>query len=334
MESINPDNLKAAGKVQNNVDEYKNLIAAWHNAKIATHVAYIFGFPFDTPESIGQDVQRLQNELRVEQASFFMLTPLPGSQDHANMVERGETMHPDLNDYDSFHEVIRHPNFASGELEASYREAWKNFYSFGYMKEVLAHAHPENYKSIFCDFAWYKNSALIEGGHPMLHGFFRLKDRTDRRPGYAVESRLRHMIRRTREIRQLLRSWLALALEMEELWLQTRIRSNAELRLIAEIENLRKQLNRNLHSAELQLAHIRAHLQFPELRIPSKLSLAFRDLNFSMATRLTYSRSDLKQFWQRSHFFRAFIIRPHKAVLNFLKDIQLFLLFVKDLAKA
>jgi len=334
MESINPDNLKAVGKLQNNVDEYKNLIAAWHTAKIATHVAYIFGFPFDTPESIRQDVQRLQNELRVEQASFFMLTPLPGSQDHANMVERGETMHPDLNDYDSFHEVIQHPNFAPGELAASYKEAWKNFYSFGYMKEVLSRANPENYKSIFCDFAWYKNSALIEGGHPMLHGFFRLKDRTDRRPGYAIESRLRHGIRRSREIRQLLSSWLALALEMEELWLQTRVRSSAELRLRAEIENLRNQVNRNLHSAELQLAHIRARLYSPELRVPSRLSLAFRDLNFSMSKRLAYSRSDLKQFWQRSHFFRAFFIRPHKAVLHFLKDIQLFLIFVKDLAKA
>ena len=77
MESINPDNLKAAGKAQNHVRDYRNLIAAWHNAKIATHVAYIFGFPFDTPESIRQDVQRLQNELGVEQASFFMLTRSP-----------------------------------------------------------------------------------------------------------------------------------------------------------------------------------------------------------------------------------------------------------------
>jgi radical SAM superfamily enzyme YgiQ (UPF0313 family) len=333
MESINPDNLKAAGKVQNHVEEYKSLIAAWHNAKIATHIAYIFGFPFDTPETIRQDIQRLQNELRVEQASFFMLTPLPGSQDHAAMVERGESLYPDLNDYDSFHEVIQHPNFAPGELAASYRDAWKNFYSFNYLKEVLSHANPENYWSIFLDFIWYKNSVLIEGGHPMIHGFFRLKDRTDRRPGHPTESRLRHAMRRTGEIRRLLRSWLALALEMEELWLQTRIRSDAELRLRAEIENMRKQVNRNLHSADLQLAHMRARLQFPELRVPSRLALAFRDLNFSMAKRLTYSRSDLKQFWQRSHFFRAFFIRPHKAVIHFLKDIQLFLLFIKDLAK-
>ena len=125
MESINPKNLKAVGKTQNNVQDYKDLIAAWHNAKIATHVAYIFGFPFDTPESIQEDVGRLQNELGVEQASFFMLTPIPGSRDHARMVQNGEPMSPDLNEYDSFHETIRHPNFAPGELFASYEKAWR-----------------------------------------------------------------------------------------------------------------------------------------------------------------------------------------------------------------
>ena len=190
MESINPKNLKAAGKTQNNVQDYKNLISTWHIAKIATHVAYIFGFPFDTPESIQEDVGRLQNELGVEQASFFMLTPIPGSRDHARMVQNGEAMNPDLNLYDSFHETTRHPNFAPGELFASYEKAWRSFYSFDYMKDVLSRANPENYRSIFFDFIWYKNSALIEGGHPMIHGFFRIKDRTDRRPGFAPGSPL------------------------------------------------------------------------------------------------------------------------------------------------
>jgi radical SAM superfamily enzyme YgiQ (UPF0313 family) len=334
MESINPENLKAAGKVQNHVDDYKNLIAAWHNAKIATHVAYIFGFPYDTPESIRQDVQRLQSELGVEQASFFMLTPIPGSRDHVRMVQQGESMNPDLNDYDSFHETIRHPNFAPGELEASYREAWKNFYSFSYMKEVLTRANPENYRSIFCDFIWYKNSALIEGGHPMLNGFFRLKDRRDRRPGYAVESRLKHFSRRFQEVRKLARSWLSLVLEMEELWLQTRKRSDAEIRLLSEIQNLREQGNRSLHTAELQLAHVRARLHFPELRVPSKLALAFRNLNFQMAKQITDSRADLQNFWLRTSRFKMFFVRPDKMILNFLKDVQLFVLFVRDLARA
>jgi radical SAM superfamily enzyme YgiQ (UPF0313 family) len=334
MESINPQNLKAAGKMQNHVQDYRGLIAAWHDAKIATHVAYIFGFPFDTPESIQEDVQRLQNELGVEQASFFMLTPIPGSRDHVRMVQSGEHMSPDLNSYDSFHETIRHPNFAPGELAASYRKAWKSFYSFNYMREVLLRANPENYWNILCDFIWYRNSTLIEGGHPMIHGFFRLKDRRDRRPGFAVESRTRHFIRRSREVRILLQSWISLALEMEELWLQTRKRSEAEIRLLSEIKRLREEANRNLHAAELQLAHARARIHFPELRVPSRLALAFRNLNFRMAKRITYSRADLQLFWERACRPKMLLIRPDKIVLNFLKDMQLFLLFVRDLAKA
>jgi len=287
MESINPLNLKAVGKTQNHVQNYKDLIDTWRNAKIATHAAYIFGFPHDTPESIQEDVRRLQNELGVEQASFFMLTPIPGSKDHARMVREKAYKDPDLNKYDSFHETIRHPNFEPGELADAYRKAWKEFYSFAYMREVLSRANPENYWNIFCNFIWYKNAAIIEGGHPMIHGFFRLKDRTDRRSGFPVESRFRHLLRRFRDMRKLARSWVLLALEMEELWLQTRKRSEAELRLLAEIKRLRLQVNRNLRSAELQLAHVRARIHFPELRVPSRLSLAFRNLNFRMAKRIT-----------------------------------------------
>jgi len=334
MESINQQNLKAAGKHQNNADDYKNLIAAWHDMGITTHAAYIFGFPFDNPKSLHEDTRRLQEELRVDLASFFMLTPIPGSRDHAEMVARGDDMHPDLNDYDSFHETVRHPNFAPGELSASYREAWKNFYSFKYMKEVLSRANPNNYWNIFFDFIWYKNSALIEGGHPMLHGFFRLKDRVDRRSGCAVESRARHFFRRAREVAQTFRSWALLFLEMEELWLQTRIRSDAEKRLLLEMENLRKQLKRNLRSAELQIAHARTRLHFPEIRVPSRLSLMFRDFNFSMSKRLTYSRNDLKRFWRRNIRPSTLFARPHKVAFHLLKDVQLFLLFIRDMARA
>ncbi len=333
MESINAKNLQSVGKTQNDVQDYKRLITGWHEAKIATHVAYIFGFPFDTADSIREDVKCLQNELGVEQASFFMLTPIPGSRDHAQMVQSGAEMHPDLNSYDSFHETMRHPNFAPGELEAAYLGAWKDFYSFSYMRDVLARANAVNYWNIFKNFIWYKNSSLIEGGHPMLTGFFRLKDRQDRRYGFAVESRLRHYRRQLREIRVLLRGWMSLALEMEEIWLQTRKRSEAEMRLRSEIESLRKQVNRNLRSAELQLAHARTRITFPELRVPSRMALALRDLNFRMAKQLTYTRADLKFFWHRANRRRMLLVRPDKVLLNLLKDFQLFILFMRDLAR-
>ena len=338
MESINPKNLKAAGKAQNHVQDYKEMVSTWHRAKIATHIAYIIGFPFDTPQSIEEDVERLKRELVTEQASFFMLMPLPGSQDHIRMVRDGEYIDPDLNKYDASHETMRHPNFAPGEWHLAYRKAWRNFYTFDYMREILSQANPENYWDIFRNFIWYKNSALIEGGHPMIHGFFRLKERRDRRPGFHVEFRLRHCLRRFRELRSLARDWISLLLEMEELWLQTRPRSAGELRLMAELKRGREEANRSLRSAELQLAHIRARIHFPKLRVPSRLTLAFRDFNLGFAKRVTYSRADLQKFWNKTwrswRRGRIFLIRPHKVVLSFYRDVQLLFLFVMALGQA
>ncbi len=338
MESVNPKNLKAAAKPQNKVNEYQDLITAWHRAKVATHVGYIIGFPFDTPDSVAADVEFLKEELGVEQASFFMLTPIPGSRDHVEMVRRNEYMDPDLNRYDSFHETTRHPNFVPGEWQETYRKAWRSFYSFEYMKGVLAKANPENYWNIFRNFIWYKNAALIEGGHPMVHGFFRLKDRTDRRPGFAVESRLTHFRRRFRELRQLSREWVALALEMEELWLQTRKRSESELRLLAELKRAREKVHRRLRGQEIQLAIARARAHFPEIWVPSRLALVFRDFNADLAKRVTYSRSDLEQFWSRTqrrwNRGEIFWIPLHKVALNFFRDVRLLMLFASALRHA
>ena len=335
MESVDPKNLKATGKGQNRVQDYKNLISAWHDAKVATHVAYIIGFPFDTPDSVRQAVEQLKNDLKVEQASFFMLTPIPGSRDHEMMKESGEWMEPDLNCYDSFHETTHHPNFGPGEWYASYRRAWEEFYSFDYMRSVLSGAHPENYWNIFRNFIWYKNSALIEQGHPMIHGFFRLKDREERRAGFPIESRFRHFVRRSREIRKLLRAWVLLILEMEDLWLQTRRRSDAEKRLQVELQRMRKELNRNLRAAELRLAHIRARVQVPDLKVPSRLALALRDINFGVAKQVTYSRADLNRFWIKTRLrwrhHQFFRIYPHKVFMHTLREVKLFLLFAADL---
>jgi len=40
------------------------------------------GFPGDTYESIMRDVEYLKNEIPLDLAEFFIMTPLPGSKDH------------------------------------------------------------------------------------------------------------------------------------------------------------------------------------------------------------------------------------------------------------
>src|SRR5437667_333885 len=132
--------------------------------------------------------------------SFMMLTPLPGSQDHREMRQRGEWMDPDFNKRDSFHATIHHPRMTAEEWTEAYENAWKTFYSKENMIKVLSRwsDNAKNYWNLMSVFFWYKNAALIEKQHPMVAGFFRLKDRKARRAGYAIDSLPMHAWNRAR----------------------------------------------------------------------------------------------------------------------------------------
>ena len=90
--------------------------------------------------------------------------------------------------------------------------------------------------------------------------------------------------------------------------------------------------------AELQLAYYRTKIHVPELHVPTKLALAFRDLNFGLAKRITYSRADIQKFWagtwRKWRRKKIFHIPPHKVIVHLLRDVQLFLLFAAALLRA
>lgn len=337
MESLDATSLKAAGKNQNHVDEYSKLIESYRGSEISTHVGYIIGFPNETAESVRRDLTCLMQEVRPDHASFFMLTPLPGSMDHVHMVHRGEWMHPDFNRYDSHHEVTVHPNLKDGAWKDLYFEAWHTFYSFDNMKAVLQRAPRSKYWNIFARFMWYKNSVLTEGRHPMMCGFVRLKGRRNRRPGYPVLSRWEYYIARAREIRAHLAGMARVLLEMEELWLQTRHPSEAEQRVVEELCKIRAAYGR-LNLSDLQLAYLRAKAHYPTLRVPSKLTLFWAKWSPVLASNMVYTRGDLDGFWrgvkERWAERRWFRIPVHQVAFNLFRDAQLSLLFFFYLTRA
>ncbi len=236
VETMDPENLSAAGKRQNRVEDYREMASAWHAEGIACHAGYIIGFPHDTPEKVREATLRLRDEVEVDQASFFMLTPLPGSRDHAEMLRRGDWMDDDLNRFDSFHPTTRHPRMTAAEWLGAYRRAWTDFYSVDGMKSILSRANARSYWGLFKNFAWYKYAFGVEDTAPMVCGFLRIKDRKDRRPGFAVEPVWKHWRRRARDARAWARGVVRLYFELQEVWLATRGRS----RFQAGLEGLRK----------------------------------------------------------------------------------------------
>jgi len=108
LESINPESLRGTGKRQNRVEEYRQMLLAWRKHRVITCAGYILGFPSDTYGSVMRDIETITRELPIDLLEFFILSPLPGSEDHKKLHARGVWMDTDWNKYDTEHVVLAH----------------------------------------------------------------------------------------------------------------------------------------------------------------------------------------------------------------------------------
>jgi radical SAM superfamily enzyme YgiQ (UPF0313 family) len=189
LENINPDNLIAAKKRQNKITEYRKMLLAWKAVGIWTYAGYILGFPNDSPESVRRDIEIIKNELPLDILEFFYLTPLPGSEDHKVLWTKGVAMDPDLNKYDLEHACTAHPKMSKSEWEKLYADSWNIYYTPEHIETIMrrAWAYGIDIKRLMLIILWFSSSLAVEKVHPLQGGLLRLKSRTDRRYGLAVE---------------------------------------------------------------------------------------------------------------------------------------------------
>jgi radical SAM superfamily enzyme YgiQ (UPF0313 family) len=344
METMRDDNLEAGGKRQNKAADYREMIAAWHEVGVVCHVGYIIGLPHDTYERVMEDVRALRYDLLVDQASFFILTPLPGSADHAAACDSGVPMETDYNQFDAFHVTTPHPKMAREEWLRAYRDAWTEFYGFEPMRQSLLRQNPHTYWAVLKNLIWYR-AAMSEHAHPMVTGFFRLKDRTSRRPGFPIEGRTAFFGRRVREVASQVRDYARIYLEMQELWLLTRIRhSDYEF-----LGDLRKLAAKSMQDVKLNWARVHAVLaaRLSDGReTPGEIRPAARELFLARieAMRLHVFSSErlranrqLLEYWQRTwaevrrlEFWRVNPVRLMSHLVRDTRQAVVFLLAMRS----
>jgi hypothetical protein len=190
LENINPDNLAAAKKRQNKITEYRKMLLAWKAQGIITFAGYILGFPADTPQTIRRDIQIIKNELPLDLLEFFVLTPLPGSEDHQVLWNKGVAMDPDLNKYDTEHACTQHPWMSKTEWEDIYHEAWSLYYTPEHMKTLLRRAAANGVPMLNLTkyLVTFSTTDRLERMHPLQGGILRLKHPSERRPNMPRES--------------------------------------------------------------------------------------------------------------------------------------------------
>lgn len=298
VESVNRDNLRSQGKFQNQVSEYRGLAAHLHSLGIACHAGYILGLPFDTSTSIKQDIAELQR-IGFDSASFYILSPLPGSKDHQRWWRERRWMETDFNTYDSAHVAVAPERMTRNELMEAYRSAWNQFYSIDHMVNVLKgwrHDWSYYWNRLFF-FAAYLYASRVEGLHPMNCGFWTVRHRDDRRPDFAREGFTPFWLNRFTTINKRLWGIVKLFFQLEEVWLRSRPKSKVEDALHDLITNTKQDVIdwRALKASELVVLYRKLRDDMPEVKVPSLLHLWFRKHNpFAGA----YTRSHVQRVWR------------------------------------
>jgi radical SAM superfamily enzyme YgiQ (UPF0313 family) len=128
VESFNRQTLLSAHKAQNRPEAYREIVRLCSANRIASHFANIIGFPSDTAAGIREHVSELK-AIRPDSASFYILTPIPGTQQYDEYLRAGWISETNLDRFDCTNPTWQHPALSGTELRSLLFECYRQFYS-------------------------------------------------------------------------------------------------------------------------------------------------------------------------------------------------------------
>lgn len=129
LESISQPSMNGARKGFNRVDEYARIVGRIHTHGIAVQAGIVFGFDDDAPAIFKETLDFLE-ETGVQNATFNILTPYPGTPLFLRLEAEGRILTRDWRKFNSRTDVAFQPKqMSAAELLAGFRYANERFYS-------------------------------------------------------------------------------------------------------------------------------------------------------------------------------------------------------------
>ncbi len=130
LESISQASLNEVQKPFNRVSDYARAIGRIHSHGIAVQAGIVFGFDSDEPAIFGETLDFLE-AAGVQNATFNILTPFPGTRLYQRLEAEGRILTCDWSKYNSRVDVVFRPRRMNPEeLLAGYEYANQRFYSW------------------------------------------------------------------------------------------------------------------------------------------------------------------------------------------------------------
>lgn len=128
VESFDRQTLLSAKKNHNHPERYREIVRLCREHGIGSHFSNILGFPTDTEATVIEQLRTLR-ALRPDLASFYVLTPCPGTEQYDDFLTEGLITEPNLDRFDGTCATWRHPHLRDAELVDLLFRCYREFYS-------------------------------------------------------------------------------------------------------------------------------------------------------------------------------------------------------------
>jgi len=135
VESFSRQTLLAVHKTQNHPSTYGDIVKLCHKYGVLAHFSNIIGFPEDSIRTVREHLGVLRS-LRPHKASFYILTPIPGTEQYDSFLEANWITEQNLDRFDGTTTTWSHPNLSWPELQDLLFRCYRYFYNAGHILQT------------------------------------------------------------------------------------------------------------------------------------------------------------------------------------------------------
>ncbi len=117
---------------------YRDIVRLCREHGISSHFSNIIGFPQDTEQDISQHLETLR-ALGPTLASFYILCPIPGTEQYDDFLAQGLIEEKNLDRFDATSLTWRHPCFSRAQMAGLLFWCYRSFFSWRHMLWNAAH---------------------------------------------------------------------------------------------------------------------------------------------------------------------------------------------------
>ncbi len=180
VESFDRGTLIAANKKQNRPEAYHDIVRLCREHGIGSHFSNILGFPQDTEKTISDHLDVLQS-IAPNWASFYILCPIPGTEQYDTFLQEGLITERNLDRFDTTCLTWKHPNLSPAKLSELLYGCYSKFASLGHAITNIRNIASQNGRGNFLEkigsvaMSSFVRYSAWRRTHPMSGGVMRVR---------------------------------------------------------------------------------------------------------------------------------------------------------------